>query len=185
MSGVESLALAALITAGVGTGLSAYGMYRQGESAKAAAGFNEDVAAANAEAARSKAAYEEEVQREKLKRMMGRTRALYAKAGVNLDEGSPLLSLMQQTEEAERDAQAIRYNGDVAATQALNQGRLAAFQGNQAYQAGMIGAGSTFLTGMGKAMMSYGMASGGGGRGNFTPSTPYYGADYGSRPEYP
>ncbi len=151
-----TLAIAALVTAGVGTGMSAYGQYKQGEAAKAAGSAAEDVAAANAEAIRDKAAYEEEIQRDKLKKIMGRQRTLYAKAGVNIDEGSPLLALMQSAEEGERDAQAIRYGGEVNAAQQLNQGRMAAFQGEQAYQAGIMSAGSTFLTGLGNAGMGYG-----------------------------
>ncbi len=167
------MAPAAIALVAIGSAMSAYGQYRQGEAAKAAGSFNEDVAAANAEAARKKAAYEEEIQRDKLKKIMGRQRTLYAKAGVNIDEGSPLLMLMETAEEAERDAQAIRYGGDVAATQMLNQGRMAAFQGEQAYKAGMIGAGSTFLTGLGSAMMGYAKLKPGGDTPTMTPQNAY------------
>jgi hypothetical protein len=145
-----SLPVIAMAVMGIGTAVSAYGQYRQGQAAKAAGDLAEEVSIANAEAARTKAAYEEAIQRDKLKKLMGRTRTLYAKAGVDISEGSPLLMLMEQAEEGERDAQAIRYGGEVNAASSLNQGIMAGYQGEQAYNAGMISAGSTFLTGLGQ-----------------------------------
>jgi hypothetical protein len=151
----SALALAALITAGVGTSLSAYGMYQQAESAKAAASASEDIAAANAEAARSKAAYEEELQRDKLKTIMGQQRSRYAAAGVGINTGSPLLMLQETAAEGEKEALAIRWGGEVNAANYLNQGIMAGYEGEQAYTAGMLSAGSTFLTGLGQSGMTY------------------------------
>ncbi len=150
-----ALPIIAMAVSAAGAAMSAYGQYRQGEAAKAAGSAAEDIAAANAEAIEKKTTYEEEMQRDKLKKIMGRQRALYAKAGVNINEGSPLLMLMETAEEGERDVQAIRYTGEVNRATALNQGRMAAFQGEQSYNAGMISAGSTFLTGLGQSGMSY------------------------------
>jgi hypothetical protein len=81
-------------------------------------------------------------------RLMGRQRSLYAKAGVDISSGSPLLVLadtaMQGAEEAER----IKLSGESGAA-------IQRWSGETAAYAGKIGGISTFLTSLGTAAQKY------------------------------
>ena len=149
------LPLVALGVSLLGTGLSAYGQYRSGQAQKAAYDYNAKVAEGEAVTASAGAAREEEVHRAKLQRMLGTQRALYGAAGVDITSGSPLLTMMSTAEEGEREAEFIKYGGEVSATEKLNEARLNKFYGKQAYKSGLWGAGSTFFTGLGSAGLGY------------------------------
>ena len=149
------LSLIALGTSLVGTGLSAFGQYRAGQAQKSAYDYNARVAESEAGVAKEGAAREEEIHRLKLKRMLGTQRALYGAAGVDITSGSPLLTMMSTAEEGEREAEFIKYGGEVEATRALNEGKMQRFYGKQASKTGKIGAGSTFFTGLGQAGLGY------------------------------
>ncbi len=138
-----------------GTAMSAMGQIRQGQAQKAAYDYNTQVAEQEARVARAGAAREEEVHREKLNRLLGTQRALYASAGVDISSGSPLLTMMDTASEGEEEARYIRYGGEVEATSKLNEARLGRFYGGQASRTGRIGAGSTFFTGLGQAGLGY------------------------------
>ncbi len=150
-----TIAIAALAMSAVGTGVSALGQIQKGKTEKAAGEYNARVSEANAAAIEKKTVYEEEQSRDKLKRLMGTQRALYAKAGVDITSGSPLLVLADTAAEGEKEAKMIRYGGDVEATQQKNQARLQRLYGSSAYSSGLIGAGSTFFSGMGQAGLGY------------------------------
>ncbi len=152
------MAVLPLIALGVGlagTGLSAFGQYQSGQAQKGAYDYNAKVAESEAGVARAGAAREEEVHRAKLQRLMGTQKALYGAAGVDITGGSPLLTLMSTAEEGEREAEFIKYGGEVEATRSLNEARMNRFYGKQAYKSGIFGAGSTFLKGLGQAGLSY------------------------------
>ncbi|MDD2657193.1 MAG: hypothetical protein PHD04_00845 [Candidatus Pacebacteria bacterium] len=143
--------------------LSAYGMYRQGQAAEDASEYNARISENDALAAKEKAEYDAETSAREFKRLMGRQKALYAKAGVDITEGSPLLMMAYQAEEAERDRQAILFGGKTASQSALDKARLFRLEGSNAATAGNISAGSTFLTGLvesGKAKYNYKNPSG-------------------------
>lgn len=150
-----ALPIIGLVTSFIGTGLSAYGSYREGQAQKAGYEYNAKVAEANAEAIRQKTAYEEVNQRKRLKALLGEQKAIFGAAGVDLTVGSPLLTMMEDIKAGERDIQALRYSGDVEATQQLNQARLNRFYGKQAGRAGIMGGASTFITGLGNAGTDY------------------------------
>jgi hypothetical protein len=119
----------------IGSGISAIGTYKAGQAQAKAYEYN-------AKMATEQAAYEEEQSREKFKQLMGQQKALYAKAGVSLTSGSPLLVLAEQASEAEEEALNIRYAG-------ANQATMYKWQAEQAKQAGTIGAFGSFLSGLG------------------------------------
>ncbi len=152
----------------VGTAVSAYGQYRSGQAAEAVgeqnqqiAEYNAKVAESDAAASKEKAAYDEEQTRRKYASIIGQQRAAYAKAGVDIAEGSPLLVMSQQAEDAERDALAIRYGGAVEQAQNLNranvyraQGAQAYYQGQQTNTASKIGAMGTIFSGAAQTTMT-------------------------------
>ncbi len=152
------MAVLPLVALGVGlagTGLSAFGQYRAGQAQKGAYDYSAKVAEAEAGVARAGAAREEEVHRAKLQRMLGTQRALYGAAGIDITSGSPLLTMMSTAEEGEREAEFIKYGGEVSATEKLNEARANRYYGKQSSTAGKIGAGSTFFTGLGEAGLGY------------------------------
>jgi len=161
---VSAVALIGLALTVVSTAVGVYSAYSQGQAQQKAAKYNAKVAENQATAARNAAAVREQQHRERIRQLAGTQRANSGASGIAL-EGSPLLVMADTLEQAELDAQRIRYGGEVSATGFESQARLQRFQGAQAAQAGMIGAGSTLLSGAAKAM-SYGggatTSSGGG-----------------------
>lgn len=145
------MAYAAAIAAVAGAAVSAYGAVKQGQYAKASSEYNAQIAQRDALAAQQKAEYDAETSERKFKSLIGRQRALYAKAGVDITTGSPLLMMSLQAEEAERDRQAILYSGKTAAQSDIDRMNLFKFQGGAAETAGYISGGSTFLTGLANA----------------------------------
>ena len=131
--------------------VSAYGSYQQGKRAKEAADANAALERQNAEAARRKAEYDAERSALEWKQLMGRQKALYAKAGVDITSGSPLLTLAFESEQAEKDRQAILYSGRTAEASANARASLYEKTGNDAYKSSYIAAGGTFLSGVAKA----------------------------------
>ena len=125
----------------MGTGLSAYGQYRSGQAQEAAYKYN-------AAATEEKGKYEEARSREKLRHLLGTQRALYAKAGVDITSGSPLLTLMNTATEGEVEALNIRRGYQT-------ESKLQKYYGKQAAISGYYGAGSTFLSGLGQAGTEY------------------------------
>ena len=149
------MAYAAVIAAVAGAAVSAYGAVRQGQYQEAAAEYNAKIAERDAELARQKAEYDADVSAKEFKKLLGRQKALYAKAGVDISEGSPLLVMAYQAEEGERDRQAILYGGKTAQESAIDRARLFRFTGENAATAGYISGGSTFLSGLGSSYNSY------------------------------
>ena len=152
MPAIPYIALGAMA---LGTVTSAVGQYQQGKAQKEAYEANAAIDRANATAVEKQAAYEEGIQREKADALKSRQRALYAKAGVDISSGSPLLVMAEDMERAEADAQAIRYSGNVKKTSYLNKANLSDFYGEQAYSAGKTGAFSTVLSGFGSMGLGY------------------------------
>jgi len=140
------MAYAAAIAAIAGAAVSAYGSYKQGQYQKSAAEYNAKIAERDAELARRKAAYDAETSAEKYKVLMGKQRALYAKAGVDITSGSPLLTMSYQAEQAERDRRAILFSGKTAAESDLDRAKLFRFSGSNAEEASYYSAGSTLLS---------------------------------------
>lgn len=89
------------------------------KSNAAIADANAALELANAEAARKKALYDANVKREENERLSSRQRALYAKAGVDIDSGTPLLVLAEQARDMEEDARNIELQGEVGYEQGV------------------------------------------------------------------
>jgi hypothetical protein len=100
--------------------------------------------------------WDETISRESSRERISKMIASYAKSGVVLDEGSPLLVMADSAAKAEKDALAIRWGGDVDYTQAINEANLMRFYGKNAAKTGRTQAGVTMLQGIGNAGMAYG-----------------------------
>jgi hypothetical protein len=156
--------MAELAAAGMGiagTVLSAFGKYREGVQ-------TQKIYDANAKIVEQDAAWKAAAAKEegyKLSRqrneMIGEQAALYGASGLGLDTGSPLDVMAKTASEYERD---IGFTG-IAASRALiagaNQASIYKYAGKEAYYGGILGAGSTLLSGFGKAASIYSGSSGG------------------------
>ena len=147
-TGVETALIA---TAIAGTGTAAVGQYQQGQAQKQAAEFNAAIARNQAIAARQKAAFDAKRQRSATADLLARQRAAIAKAGVAL-EGTPLELLEATAEAGELDAQTIIYGGELQSAGFRSQSELSRLAA--ASSGGVLGAGATLLTGIGKTGMA-------------------------------
>lgn len=134
-----------------GTGLAAAGQISSGIAAGRAADFNARVAEQNAELERWRSARDERLFRRDARRLQGKQRAAIAKSGVTT-AGSPLEVLAETAAQAEEEALAIRFGGNVAHDRAKAQASLHRFEGRQRRLAGALGAGSSLLTGAARAL---------------------------------
>lgn len=131
----------AIIAAVAAAGGTAYSGVQQ----QKAANYNAEVANQGALAAKDKAAYDEELHRQNVRRIISSQRALYGKFGVDMT-GSPLLTLENTAGQGELDALAIRHGGSVEAAQQRSAATLSRMQGRSAATGSYIQAGSTLLT---------------------------------------
>lgn len=143
------LALAA-VSAAVGAGGAVY----SADASRRTANYNADVMAQEALAAKDKAAYDEKMHREHVKKVLSTQRALYGDTGLS-NEGTSLMVMEESVKQGEMDALVIKYGGDIAAAKARSQGNLFRMQGRQSQTAGYIGAGSTLLGGLSQAAGMY------------------------------
>ena len=146
-TGVEIALLAA-------TTISAAGALQAGKSQQDMAEYNARVAEQSAVAATEKAAYDEQIHREQVRKVLSKQRALYGKSGVDMT-GSPLLVLEDTAKTGELDALAIRYGGEIEASRARSGAGLSKAQGSQARTASYLQAGTTLLTGGSQAYGGY------------------------------
>lgn len=142
------VSLASTLISGVG----AYGKYdaaaKQAESQatfnlaqarynKSVSDYNAMLFEDNAAEVRKVGAYNADLQRDKLKRIVGSQRLGYAVSGVELSSGSPMETMLQTIKDGEMDVQAGLYTNEMEARQWDKKASLTRLQGG----AGMAGAG--------------------------------------------
>lgn len=163
--GVIGMAMSA-----VGTMSAAGAQRQQGEAAKMQAqqqagmyAYNAQIAEANGIEAKAAADRNAEIQRQKVGNLLSTQRAMYAKAGVDTSEGSPLLVEEDTAARGEFDAKVMEHEGDMGLWRARNQvaqdqygGSAALWGGDMQANALDSAAGTTLLTGMGKTAMQAG-----------------------------
>lgn len=133
----------------VATAVSSAGQLYSGYQQSKAASYNAKVQEQAAVAAEQKAEYDETAHRQRVQSILSSQRALYGKSGVELT-GSPLLVLEDTAKQGEMDALAIRYGGDVEAAQQRSGAALSKMQSSSALTSGVLGAGSSLLSGYSK-----------------------------------
>lgn len=134
-----------------GTAISAIGQISQGNSANKIAQANAQLALQEGESRREAHKYEGlKLSREK-NAMISEQKALYGASGVDISSGTPLDVMAKTAVEYERDIGMTGLAGDKAMLRAQNEAEIYKYQGKQAKTAGWLGAGSTLLSGFGKA----------------------------------
>jgi hypothetical protein len=155
------IATASLVVGLVGTGMGAIGQYQQGQAAKAQSEYqakvaqnNQIIAERNAVMAEERGKVSELQKRRETQQLIGRQRAGIAASGLQVDVGSAANIVEDTAMLGEYDVENIRYqtamdayNYRVSGAQYGQQAALSLAQGQSAYQAGIVGAGSTLLQG--------------------------------------
>ena len=144
-TGVEIAAIAAL----AGTGMSAYGLYQQGQNAQDMAEYNAKVSQIKAEEAINVGAVEEERHRAKVRQMIGTQAAQMGASGTAVGEGSSGDILEQTSKYGELDAQTIRANAMKRAWGLETQAAADQFEGANAAAMGKTKALGTLLSSSG------------------------------------
>lgn len=139
------------------TAVSAASAAYQGQQAKKEADYNAAIMEQNAIAAKNKAAYDETMHRERVRKLLSTQKAQLGRSGISL-EGSPLLILEETVAQGELDALAIRYGGDIEASRSRSAANLSRMQGKSAITSGYVQAGSTLLSGGSRAYSNYSAA---------------------------
>lgn len=132
-----------------GTAVSALGAIQAGNAQNEAAQYNAKIADNNAAAERERASYDAGLIKDERRRVIGSQRAAMAANGLEISTGSPVAVLGDTTGQSEMDVLARIYGGESAATAYGNDATRMRIEGKAAKQAGMIGAGTTLLTGLG------------------------------------
>ena len=139
-----------------GTMLLAYSAYQEGKTAEEMGQYNQQVAARDEEAKVEAAAHEEVANKQESEKMKARMRALYGKAGVQM-EGTPLEVLGAAAADEEFDTLAIRRTGAVAASRARSTGALYGYEAQAQARSAYTRAGTSLLTGASNVAMMYQM----------------------------
>jgi ribosomal protein L9 len=162
--GASTIGLIGTAVGAVGSIVSGYQQMQSQKAQAAQMANNAQVQAANARNARLAAGVEEDRQRRANRINQGREAAVAAESGALLS-GTALDVAEQNAEEDELDALLIRYQGELRATGFMNQAntqransRIMRSNASQSMVGGVIGAGSSLLTGAAK----YGDYSAGG-----------------------
>ena len=135
-----------------GTVIAAGGQVVGGIQQSKAAAYQAKAYEAEAVTQKQAAEYAEKQHRENISRFIGTQRARYGASGVDVSAGGSVKAVLADTViQGEKDALSIRYGGDVAAILARNRARMAKWEGGNAMTSGIIGAGSTLLSGAGTA----------------------------------
>lgn len=134
------------VIAGIGVAVQVFGQIQGARAEKADAEFNATIAEQEAVLARQEAGAREERQREEDRRILARQRALVGAAGITF-EGSPVAVFAESAAQAELDALLIRREGVLRSRSLLIEADIQRVAGRQALAAGILGAGTTLLTG--------------------------------------
>lgn len=144
--GVAGIAGAALKI--VGPLLGAFGQ-------QSAAGQNAEMSRLMADSVRKEAEEKAQMRLRESARIASQGKANFAKAGVEVDAGTPLLVELASREAGEADARAIRETGAAKGRYYDAQAKQSKTQGSNAMMSGLIDAGSGFLSsGAGKGLLS-------------------------------
>jgi len=170
MSGLEPIAIATLMSGAAGVGASVLGGIQTQKTAEA----NAKLKLLEAAQSRRAALVDENASRRETESLLAQQTAAFAAGGVQLT-GTPIEVGVAQATEGEKEAQGIRFEGELAATVAEFEADLLEAQGASAKKAGIVGgalslAGSVATVGLGGGLFSSGGAAGGISAGAAGPS---------------
>lgn len=135
--------------------MSAYGQQQQGKAQQAIMNYNAGMQEVAADQAVQKGAAAADVQRAKVRQIIGTQRALMGASGVDIGTGTTGQVLDQTAGMGEQDARQIERNAQLEAWGLRSGAAGQRFQGDSAATAGLYGAMGTLLTGSANAYGLY------------------------------
>jgi hypothetical protein len=169
----------AMTALAMGAGVAgAVGSVQAGYQQQALMEYNAKVSENNAQAAIMRARYEEQRQRTLTKKFLGRMEAAQANTGF-APGGSLLEDLADAAGQAELDALAIRWNGDVEYNRHMSEAAVSRWQGKLYAQQGWVKAGQSLLMSAAAASApgAFGAEAGAGGHSAFGEWVPVSGME--------
>lgn len=149
------MALAAAVAMVAGTVMSAQAQKQQAKDQAKWMKYNAAVSESQAKQERISAAYEAGQKRKEGRRLRARQLALYGKAGVSPQVGSPLQKMQETAIEVERDARLIEIGGRQRGTYLESQAGLQRAQASATKRAGRTAFATTLIGGLGSAGLQY------------------------------
>ena len=138
-----------------GTALSSYSQIQQGKTANMIAQRNAQIQTRNAQIAQQNAEFNAKLKERDDRRRRSSQVAGLQGSGVEIYEGTNLIAMAEQEYTDDMNAQLIRRGGTIESQNLVQQAGITSAQGKASQQAGYLGAGSSLLTGAGKAGMHY------------------------------
>jgi len=139
---------------GLGVAVSAFGAIASGVQSANVANYNAKVADNNAVAEQQRAAFDANIQRDKVRQAVGAQRAAGAANGLDITSGTPVAVLGDTAKAGELDVLARLYAGDSAAVAYRNDAQRFRAEGKAQRTAGFINAGSSLISGFGQMAKS-------------------------------
>ena len=145
-----------MVMQGVGSVMQAVSTIQSGNSQASVEGANANIASLQAQQVRKSGEYEVAKLKRSKKQAISTQRALYAKSGVLISEGSPIEVMADTATQFEMDIQAQQYNTAIEAAKYDYEAEYRKAMARQYKQTGRTKAASQILLSLGKIAGSYG-----------------------------
>ena len=139
----------------VGTGISAYGMYEQGQSAKKAGEYNAEMNQRAADDALQRGSIDAARVKENTRKLISSQIAASGASGFDSSTGTPLDLSVEAKGYGELDALTTINNAQRQASGLEAQATLDRFQGSASARAGTMGAAGTLISGSASSYYGY------------------------------
>ena len=147
--------VSAAILMGVGTAVSAYGSYEQGQTQKKVADYNAKMQRQAADDALQRGSIASAEHQDKVRKMIGRQTAIGGASNLDLSGGS-FQQVQDQTQQyGQLDSLRLMSNAQREAWGMNASADITEWQGNRAQTAGYIGAGASLLSGASNSYFGY------------------------------
>ena len=145
-----------------GAGMGAFGQYKGGRAQNDMARYNAALLEQRALATEQQMASETELMHDRARGLKASQRAAYAKSGADISSGTPLLVMVEQAADMERDILEQRRTRTIEAMQLRQGAAMKRYEGRMAKRAGTVGAFTTLLGGVANIGFAGGFTGGGG-----------------------
>jgi len=156
--GMGAIMIAGAAMSAVGTGVSVMSSMQQGADKQS--WYNYEAAQERQQAELQRQQYASAAAKQEKQNAYNQSllRVAQATSGVRTGEGTPLLVASENAANAAIDVETIKETGSLAVQRSLTQATLSEMSGQQAYKAGVYGAGASLLTGAAGFASTYAMS---------------------------
>ena len=146
-----------------GAGMGAFGQYQSGRAQNDMARYNAALLEQRALATEMAMRSETELMTERARGLKASQQVAFAKSGAAITSGTPLLVMVEQAADMERDILEQRRTRTIEAMQLRQGAAMKRYEGRMAKRAGTVGAFTTLLGGVANIGLAGGFSGGGGG----------------------